>query len=56
MAAERYKETLKEVKLKATKLEMLVDKLQDKLELYKDDLDNCKLDLMDAKNFQAMFN
>ena len=53
MGAERYKETLKEVKLKSTKLEMLVDKLKDKLELFKDDLDECKLDLMDALNFQV---
>jgi predicted RNase H-like nuclease (RuvC/YqgF family) len=53
LGAERYKDTLKEAKLKTTKLEFLLDKLADKLEFYKDDLDQCKIDLMAAKNFQV---
>ena len=51
MGAERYKESLKDLKVKETKLGFVLDKLADKLEFYKDDLDQCKIDLIAAKQF-----
>ena len=52
MGAERYKETLKDLKVKETKLGFTLEKLADKLEFYKDDLDQCKIDLIAAKQFK----
>ena len=48
--AERYKESLKDAKIKQTKLEFTLEKLADKLEFYKEDLDQCKIDLLGAHN------
>ena len=51
LGAERYKETLKDLKVKETKLGFTLEKLADKLEFYKDDLDQCKIDLIAANTF-----
>ena len=51
LGAERYKETLKDLKVKETKLGFTLEKLTDKLEFYKDDLDQCKIDLIAANQW-----
>lgn len=51
-SATRYKDTLREAKEKQTKLEFSLEKLADKLEFYKDDLDTCKIDLLAAQQIQ----
>jgi predicted nucleic acid-binding Zn-ribbon protein len=50
--AQRYKETLQDAKIKQTKLEFTLEKLGDKLEFVKDELDTCKIDLLGAKQVQ----
>ena len=54
--AERYKETLKDAKIKTQKLEFALEKLTDKIEFYKDDLDTCKIDLLAAKQIEVKLN
>ena len=53
--AQRYKETLQDAKIKQTKLEFTLEKLGDKLEFVKDELDTCKIDLLGAKQIQVIF-
>ena len=55
-AAQRYKETLKDCKIKTQKLEFALEKLTDKMEFYKDDLDTCKIDLLAAKQIEVKLN
>ena len=53
MAAEKYKDQLREAKYTIGKLEYKVEKLQDRLEKVKDDMAQCKLDLLNVNNFQV---
>ena len=50
--AQRYKETLKDAKAKEAKLTLTLEKLADKLEFYKEDLDSCKIDLLGAQQHE----
>ena len=50
--AQRYKETLKDAKAKEAKLTLTLEKLADKLEFYKEDLDSCKIDLLAAQQHE----
>lgn len=52
MDAEKYKDQLKEATEKITKLEFVVEKLTDKLEIIKDDVSQCKLDMLNANSVQ----
>ena len=52
-AAQRYKETLKDCKTKQSKLEFTLEKLVDKMEFVKEELDTCKIDLLGAQQIQV---
>lgn len=53
MDAEKYKDQLREAKYIIGKFEYKMEKQQDRLEKVKDDVAQCKLDLLNARNYQV---
>ncbi len=51
LAADKYKDQLREAKYAAGKLEYKIEKLQDRMEAAKDQLAQCKLDMLNVKSY-----